>query len=92
MVQQPRLISAQRVFHRRLLAALALHQLDVLLAVALADELVGEAELLRELVHDHVVGARLEQRARSPSRATASERFEQVAEPSVSSCVATGSR
>ena len=34
----------------------------MLLAVLLADELVGEAELLRELVHDHVVGARLEQR------------------------------
>ncbi|MNC91991.1 hypothetical protein D3C83_83440 [compost metagenome] len=53
----------QRVFHRRLVhAAPALHQAQVLLAVLLADELVGEAELLRELVHDHVVGARLEHR------------------------------
>ena len=32
---------AQRVLHRRLLAALALHQADVLLAVLLAEELVG---------------------------------------------------
>src|SRR5438270_13974274 len=44
-------------------AALALYQLDILLAVLLADELVGEAQLLGELVHDHLVGARLEQRA-----------------------------
>ncbi len=43
-------------------AALALHQLDVLLAVALADQLIAEAEFLGELIHDHVIGARFEQR------------------------------
>jgi len=81
---------AQRVFHRRLLAALALHQPQVLLAVLLADELVAEAELDRQLVHDHVVGARLEQRITFSRHC--SERLEQVAEPSHSNCVAIGSR
>ena len=53
---------AQRVLHLGLVhTALALDQFDVLLAVLLSDELVGESELLRQLVHDHVVGARLEQ-------------------------------
>ena len=42
--------------------ALARFQPDILGAIFLADELVGEAELLRKLIHDHVIRTRIEQR------------------------------
>ena len=92
MVHVPRLISREDVLASTARhAALALHQLDVLLAVLLADQLVGEAELLRELVHDHVVGRDSNSGSITFSRHWI-ERFEAVTLPEVSNCVAAGSR